>query len=156
MCSVPGSTNRESPRTITTLATTTNTTSVTNAHLQEMIDQGVTVALAARDANRSTNGDDSHNSGMGIRRTERVAQECTYQDFMKGEPPLFQRALWELSETTHWFENDGECIPHKMFPEESDKIERYVGGLPNMIHGNIVASRPKTMQDAIEMATELN
>ncbi|GJZ49000.1 reverse transcriptase domain-containing protein [Tanacetum coccineum] len=36
-----------------------------------------------------------------------------------------------------------------------DKIERYVGGLPDMIHGNIVASKPKTMQVAIEMATEL-
>ncbi|GJU63042.1 putative reverse transcriptase domain-containing protein [Tanacetum coccineum] len=35
------------------------------------------------------------------------------------------------------------------------KIERYVGGLPDMIHGNIVASKPKTMQEAIEMATEL-
>ncbi|GJR95995.1 reverse transcriptase domain-containing protein [Tanacetum coccineum] len=45
------------------------------------------------------------------------------------------------------------CV--RMFPEESDKIERYVGGLPDMIHGNIVASRPKTMQEAIEMATEL-
>ncbi|GJT40384.1 putative reverse transcriptase domain-containing protein [Tanacetum coccineum] len=42
-----------------------------------------------------------------------------------------------------------------MFPEESDKIERYVGGLPDMIHGNIIASKPKTMQEAIEMATEL-
>ncbi|GJS58995.1 reverse transcriptase domain-containing protein [Tanacetum coccineum] len=40
-------------------------------------------------------------------------------------------------------------------PEEADKIERYVGGLPDMIHGNIVASKPKTMQEAIEMATEL-
>ncbi|GJU35225.1 putative reverse transcriptase domain-containing protein [Tanacetum coccineum] len=39
--------------------------------------------------------------------------------------------------------------------EESDKIERYVGGLPDMIHGNIVASKPKTMQEAVEMATEL-
>ncbi|GJU30042.1 putative reverse transcriptase domain-containing protein [Tanacetum coccineum] len=38
---------------------------------------------------------------------------------------------------------------------ESDKIERYVGGLPDMIHGNIVASKPKTMQEAVEMATEL-
>nr|GFD49280.1 hypothetical protein [Tanacetum cinerariifolium] len=28
-----------------------------------MIDQGVNAALAARDALRSTNGDDSHNSG---------------------------------------------------------------------------------------------
>ncbi|GJZ12183.1 putative reverse transcriptase domain-containing protein [Tanacetum coccineum] len=45
------------------------------------------------------------------------------------------------------------CV--RMFPEESDKIERYVGGLPDTIHGNIVASRPKTMQEAIEMATEL-
>ncbi|GJR69664.1 putative reverse transcriptase domain-containing protein [Tanacetum coccineum] len=46
-------------------------------------------------------------------------------------------------------------ITDKMFPEESDKIERYVGGLPDMIHGNIVASKPKTMQEAIEMATDL-
>ncbi|GJZ60465.1 putative reverse transcriptase domain-containing protein, partial [Tanacetum coccineum] len=43
------------------------------------------------------------------------------------------------------------CV--RMFPEEADKIERYVGGLPDMIHGNIVASKPKTMQEAIEMAT---
>nr|GEX46734.1 hypothetical protein [Tanacetum cinerariifolium] len=40
---------------------TTPTTSVTNAQLQAMIDQGVTTALAARDAN--SNGDDSHTSG---------------------------------------------------------------------------------------------
>ncbi|GJX52943.1 hypothetical protein Tco_0281312 [Tanacetum coccineum] len=45
------------------------------------------------------------------------------------------------------------CV--RMFLEESDKIERYVGGLPDMIHGNIVASKPKTMQEAVEIATEL-
>nr|GFB36331.1 hypothetical protein [Tanacetum cinerariifolium] len=42
-----------------------------------------------------------------------------------------------------------------MFFEESDKIEKYVGGLPDMIHGSVVASKPKTMQEAIEIATEL-
>ncbi|GKA73130.1 hypothetical protein Tco_0779346 [Tanacetum coccineum] len=31
----------------------------------------------------------------------------------------------------------------------------YVGGLPDMIHGSVVASKPKTMQDAVEIATEL-
>ncbi|GKE71802.1 reverse transcriptase domain-containing protein [Tanacetum coccineum] len=36
----------------------------------------------------------------------------------------------------------------RMFPEESDKIPKYVGGLPDMIHGSVVASKPKTMQDA--------
>ncbi|GJT52853.1 reverse transcriptase domain-containing protein [Tanacetum coccineum] len=45
------------------------------------------------------------------------------------------------------------CV--RMFLEDSDKIERYVGGLPDMIHGNIVESRPKTMQEAVEMAIEL-
>ncbi|GJY95449.1 putative reverse transcriptase domain-containing protein [Tanacetum coccineum] len=43
----------------------------------------------------------------------------------------------------------------KMFPEESDKIERYVGGLPDMIHGSVVASKPKTMQEEIEIETKL-
>ncbi|GKC84890.1 hypothetical protein Tco_1140607, partial [Tanacetum coccineum] len=45
------------------------------------------------------------------------------------------------------------CV--RMFPEESNKIEKYVGGLPNMIHGSVMASKPKTMQDAIEFAIEL-
>ncbi|GJZ59110.1 putative reverse transcriptase domain-containing protein [Tanacetum coccineum] len=47
------------------------------------------------------------------------------------------------------FESEG------MFTEESDKIKRYIGGLPDMIYGNIVTSKPKTMQEAVEMATEL-
>nr|GFB71559.1 hypothetical protein [Tanacetum cinerariifolium] len=42
---------------------TVNATTVTNAQLHAMIDQGVTADLAARDALRSRNGDDSHNSG---------------------------------------------------------------------------------------------
>ncbi|GKG28210.1 hypothetical protein Tco_0406537, partial [Tanacetum coccineum] len=55
-----------------------------------MIDQGVTVALAARDANRSTNGDDSHNSRTGVRRTKRATRECTYTDFLKCQPLNFK------------------------------------------------------------------
>nr|GFC13507.1 hypothetical protein [Tanacetum cinerariifolium] len=55
-----------------------------------MIDQGVTAALAARDALRSTNGNDSHNSGIGVRRTKRAARECTYTDFLKCQPLPFK------------------------------------------------------------------
>ncbi|GJW50421.1 putative reverse transcriptase domain-containing protein [Tanacetum coccineum] len=43
----------------------------------------------------------------------------------------------------------------RMFPEEIDKIEKYIGGLPDMIHGSVKASKPKTMQEAIEFTTEL-
>nr|GFB13184.1 putative reverse transcriptase domain-containing protein [Tanacetum cinerariifolium] len=42
-----------------------------------------------------------------------------------------------------------------MFLEEADKIKRYVGGLPDVIHRSVVASRPKTMQEEIEMENEL-
>ncbi|GJV99210.1 putative reverse transcriptase domain-containing protein [Tanacetum coccineum] len=39
--------------------------------------------------------------------------------------------------------------------KESEKIEKYVGGLPDMIHGSVVASKPKTMQEATEMSIEV-
>ncbi|GJW78192.1 reverse transcriptase domain-containing protein, partial [Tanacetum coccineum] len=77
------------------------TTTVTNAQLQAMIDQGVTAVLTARDANR--NGDDSHTSGTGARRTERVTRECTYQDFMKCQP-LYFKGTEGVVELTQWFE----------------------------------------------------
>ncbi|GKA58539.1 hypothetical protein Tco_0757727, partial [Tanacetum coccineum] len=38
----------------------------------------------------------------------------------------------------------------RMFPEESDEVEKYLSGLPDMIQGSVMVSKPKTMQDAIE------
>ncbi|GJR67386.1 putative reverse transcriptase domain-containing protein [Tanacetum coccineum] len=43
----------------------------------------------------------------------------------------------------------------RMFPEESDQMEKYVGGLPDMIQGSVMASKLKTMQEAIEFANDL-
>nr|GEZ41542.1 hypothetical protein [Tanacetum cinerariifolium] len=43
----------------------------------------------------------------------------------------------------------------RMFSEENDKVERYIDGLPNTIHGSVMPTKPKTMQDAIKFATEL-
>nr|GEX98638.1 hypothetical protein [Tanacetum cinerariifolium] len=45
------------------------------------------------------------------------------------------------------------CV--RMFPKESDKIEKYIGGLPDTIHGSVVVSKPKTMQEAVAIATAL-
>ncbi|GKG18609.1 hypothetical protein Tco_0372907, partial [Tanacetum coccineum] len=42
------------------------------------------------------------------------------------------------------------------FLEEMDQVEKYVGGLPDTIHGSVMATKPKTIQDDIEFtATEL-
>nr|GEU58718.1 putative reverse transcriptase domain-containing protein [Tanacetum cinerariifolium] len=148
---------------------------MTDALLKALIDQGVVAALASRDADRSMNGDDSHNSGTGVKRTERVTRECTYLDFMKCQPINF-KALKELTvghdvayamtwvdlkkKITKKYYSRGEIKKLKvklcnLKVKVSDKIERYVSGLPDMIHESVVASKPKTMQEAIEMATEL-
>ncbi|GJV09609.1 putative reverse transcriptase domain-containing protein [Tanacetum coccineum] len=160
----------------TPFGTATTTTNVTNAQLQAMINQGVNAALAARDSTR--NGTDSHSSGTGVRGSERVARECTYQDFMKCKPLYFKgtEGVVELTQCMcsnmvefpcydcylkkkmtdkYCPRNEMKKLEAELWNLKADKIERYVGGLPDMIHGNIIASKPKTMQEAIEMATEL-
>ncbi|GJV33957.1 hypothetical protein Tco_1394357 [Tanacetum coccineum] len=64
-----------------TPVTDTHTTTFHQCPIHAMIDEGVTAALAARDATK--NGDDSHTSGTGARRPVQVARECTYPDFLK-------------------------------------------------------------------------
>nr|GFA37966.1 hypothetical protein [Tanacetum cinerariifolium] len=189
----------------TTRSTADQETINATAQLQEMIDQGVTVALAARDALRSTNGDDSHNSGTGVRRTERAARECTYTDFLKCQPLPFkgtegvaslsqwcermeytvgheaaygmswktlmkmmtdkycpqneirklERELWELkvkgtdlaSYTQHFQELALLC--GRMLSGESDKFEKYVEGLPDIIHGSRAKGNLRIHQDPL-------
>nr|GEX56338.1 putative reverse transcriptase domain-containing protein [Tanacetum cinerariifolium] len=84
---------------------TTNTTSVTNAQLQAMIDQGVTAALAARDALRSINGDDSPNSVTGNKRqnTGRVYTAASGEKKQYGgSKPLCAKCNYH---------HDGPCAP---------------------------------------------
>nr|GFD20453.1 hypothetical protein [Tanacetum cinerariifolium] len=47
---------------------TTTTTSMTDAQIETLIEQGIAKALAARDADRNTNGDDSHVSGTDMKK----------------------------------------------------------------------------------------
>ncbi|GJT09326.1 hypothetical protein Tco_0856368 [Tanacetum coccineum] len=233
-------TTRASP----TTTTTTTTTPMTDAQLKLLIAQVVADVLAERNATRSRNGEDSHDSETGIRRTERVARECTYSDFLKCQPLNFKGTegvvglmqWFEKMETVFhisncivacqvkfatcnlqgialtWWKSHVKTVTHevayamtwktlkkmmtdkycpkgkikkieiemwnlkikgtdlvsynqrfqelslmcsRMFPEESDEIEKYVCGFPDMIHGSVMTSKPKTMHEAIEFATEL-
>ncbi|GJX79534.1 reverse transcriptase domain-containing protein [Tanacetum coccineum] len=225
-------------------ATTTPTTPMTDAQIKTLIAQGVADALAERDADRSRNGDDSHDSGGDGRRRMLIARECTYTDFLKCQPLNFKgtegvvgltqwienmESVFHISNCTvacqvkfatctlqgnalTWWNSHVRTVEHdvayampwktlkkmmtdkyclrgeikkleikmwnlkvkgtdvlsynqhfqelalmcrRMFPEESDEVEKYVGVLPDMIYGSVMASKPKTMQDAIEFETEL-
>ncbi|GJR92213.1 putative reverse transcriptase domain-containing protein [Tanacetum coccineum] len=43
----------------------------------------------------------------------------------------------------------------RMFHEELGKVEKYVGGLPDMIRGNVMSYQPKTMEKAIKFANDI-
>nr|GEZ83509.1 hypothetical protein [Tanacetum cinerariifolium] len=166
-------------------APSTTTTIVTNAQLQAMINQGVNVALAARDANRT--GNDNHTSRTGVKRTERdgdgfhisncLAENqvkfaiCTLLAELKkkmadkycprNEIKKIETEFWNLevqgTDVTRYNQRFQElallCV--RTFPKESDRVERYIGGLLDSIHGSVAASKPKNMQEATEMAMGL-
>nr|GEW66749.1 hypothetical protein [Tanacetum cinerariifolium] len=163
----------------------------TQSELPEEAGGRVTTALAAHDALRSTNGDDSHNSGTGTEGVASLSQWCeriesvfhisncaaenqvkfatctlhsvalTWWNTHVQTIRKLEMELWDLkvkgtdlASYTQRFQELA-LLCGRMFSEESDKIEKYVGGLPDINHGSVVASKPKTMQEAIEIATEL-
>ncbi|GKB58143.1 hypothetical protein Tco_0914329 [Tanacetum coccineum] len=110
------------------------TTHMTDAAIKQLIAQGIADALADYEANRSSgNGNNSHNSRSGERRTVKGTDVVSYTQ-------RFQ----ELA-----------LMCGRMFPEESDQVEKYVGGIPDMIQGSVMASKPKTMQETIKFAIDL-
>nr|GEY83491.1 putative reverse transcriptase domain-containing protein [Tanacetum cinerariifolium] len=156
-------TTRLNPGTILVTTPSTTTTSVTNAQLQAMIDEGVNAALAARDATR--NGDDNHASGTGARRPVQAARECSYSEFLKckpldfkgtegvvgltrclrGEIKKIEAEMWNLKVKGTDVVAYNRRVCSRMFPEEIDKIKKYIGGLPDMILGSVKASKSKTI-----------
>nr|GEX57242.1 putative reverse transcriptase domain-containing protein [Tanacetum cinerariifolium] len=164
-----------------TPAPTATTTTVTEAQLQALTNQGVAAVMAKEESNRVRNGYD--NNGLGPRLAQAI-RECTYPDFLKYQPLIFKgtRGVFRLTQWSRSYmvelpcedcysrscsgiaienfkENDDRqdlaLICDQLFPEESDRVEKYIGGLPDMIHDSVKAARPKTMQEAIEFATEL-
>ncbi|GJZ62542.1 putative reverse transcriptase domain-containing protein [Tanacetum coccineum] len=163
-----------------TTVTTTTSTPMTDAQIKALIARGVADALAECDADRSRNGDDGHDLGTGDRRQVSTICECTYTDFLKCQPLNFKGTEGVVG-LTQWLEkmesvfyisnctvvkgtdvlSHNQCFQElalmcdRMFSEKSYEVEKYVGGLPDMIHESMKESKPKTMQEAIEFATEL-
>ncbi|GJU97839.1 putative reverse transcriptase domain-containing protein [Tanacetum coccineum] len=139
----------------------TTTTSVTSAQLQAMIDEGVTAVLAARATTR--NGDDSHTSGTGVRRNERAVRDnCTVENQVKfATCTLMGIALtwWnshartvtnEVAYAMTWSDLKKKMTTKYCPRNEIKKVEAELWNLK--VKGTDV---PKTIQQAIEMATEL-
>ncbi|GJU91405.1 putative reverse transcriptase domain-containing protein [Tanacetum coccineum] len=159
-------------------ATTTTPTSipVTDAQLRTLIERGIAAVLEERDANKSRNGDDNHDLGTGGRRQASTIRECTYTYFLKCQPMNIKGTEGVVKFATGtlqgnaltWWNSHVRVVGHdvayampwktlkKMMTDKyCPRVEKYAGGLPDMIHRSVKASKPKTMHEAIKFATEL-
>nr|GEU85330.1 putative reverse transcriptase domain-containing protein [Tanacetum cinerariifolium] len=121
----------------------------------------------------STNGDGSHSLHEDNRRNVQIARPCFYADFMKCEPLNFKGTeglgkikkleikLWNLkvkennvpAYTEHFQELTLICT--KFVADETEKIDKYVSGLPDNIYGSVKSSNPRTLDENIELANDL-
>nr|GEX57208.1 hypothetical protein [Tanacetum cinerariifolium] len=131
------------------------------AEFEALIDRGVAVAMAEAEASRVRNGYDSNGSGP---RLAQAVRECTYPDFLKlacqvkyADCTLQGVALtWWNSHVKTVTLEVAQALPWKTLKKMmTDKVEKYIGGLTDTIHDSVKATRQKTMQEAIEFATEL-
>ncbi|GJX55507.1 putative reverse transcriptase domain-containing protein [Tanacetum coccineum] len=136
---------------------------ITVAAVEQLIEARVFTALANHETlrnNTNGHGDGSHNSGIGNRGTTRTPPTVLWRTKLSSllalslEMPLhgethLQKAVTQEVGIIHLALMCG-----RMFHEESDEVEKYVGGLPDMIWGNVMSYQPKKMEKAIEFAND--
>ncbi|GJW50504.1 putative reverse transcriptase domain-containing protein [Tanacetum coccineum] len=65
------------------------------------------------------------------------------------------KTLMRMMTTKYCPRNKIKKLEIKIWDLKSDVVEKYVGGLPDMIQGNVMSTKPKTMEEAVEMANNL-
>ncbi|GKC11233.1 hypothetical protein Tco_1008015 [Tanacetum coccineum] len=131
----------------------TNPNNMTPESVQAMIDQAF--------QRNSINGDASHSSHGDDQRNVQTARPCYYADFIKCQPLNFKGTEGVVG-LTRWIEKmesvfniSGCAIENRFFASESEKINKYIRGLLDNIYGNVKSSKPKTLDETIELANDL-
>nr|GEW10964.1 hypothetical protein [Tanacetum cinerariifolium] len=143
--------------------------------IQAMIDQ------ALQRNSTYTQDDGSQSLGGGLRRPVQPTRLCSYTDFMKCQPLNFKGTegaalIWwngyartlghdaayamtwgtlKKKLTDKYYPKELALMCTKFLADETKKINKYIDGLPDNIHGNVMSTRPKTLDDAIELANYL-
>ncbi|GKB19318.1 putative reverse transcriptase domain-containing protein, partial [Tanacetum coccineum] len=115
-----------------------------------------------RNGGGNVNGNDNGNgngnrggNGYNFGGFNLVSRECTYQDFLKCQP-LYFNGMEGVVGLTCWFEKMETVFHISNCPKKyQDKVERFIGGLPDNIQGNVIAAEPTRLQDAIQVANNL-
>nr|GEU54223.1 putative reverse transcriptase domain-containing protein [Tanacetum cinerariifolium] len=119
--------------------------------------------------------EDADSSCGGPRRPVQPARVCSYTDFIKCQPLNFKGTegivgLYQWLEKMELvFHISGYSIDNQVkfatctllgaaqtwWNGYTEKVNKYISGLPDNIHGNVISARPKTLDEAIELANDL-
>nr|GFC80057.1 hypothetical protein [Tanacetum cinerariifolium] len=78
-----------------------------------------------------------------------------------GEIKKLEIKLWNLkvkgNEVTTYTQRFQELalMCTKFLADETEKVDKYISGLPDNIHGNVMSVRPKSLDETIELANDL-
>nr|GFB23505.1 reverse transcriptase domain-containing protein [Tanacetum cinerariifolium] len=115
---------------------------MTPESVQAMIDQAL--------LRNSTNGDGSQSSHKDNPRHVQTTQPCFYADFMKCHPLNF-KGNEGIVKLTRWIEK-----VESVFNISGCAIEnQYISGLLDNIYGNVKSSKPRTLDETIELTNNL-
>ncbi|GKA57770.1 hypothetical protein Tco_0756958, partial [Tanacetum coccineum] len=118
---------------------------MTPESVQAMIDQAL--------LRNSTNGDGSHRveGVVGLTRWIEKMESvfhisgCAIENQVKGnDVPTYTERFQELT-----------LICTKFIANETEKVDKYISGLPDNIYGNVKSDRLKTLDETIELVNDL-
>ncbi|GKE94086.1 hypothetical protein Tco_1578941 [Tanacetum coccineum] len=115
--------------------------------------------------NRGNNGDSNKNrdvNGIGDRPGEREMLKLMIEVYcLRNEIQKMETELWNLSVKINDMATYTQSFQEltmmftKIVPEEEDRVEKFIGGLPNNIQGNVIVAEPTRLQDDVRIANHL-
>nr|GEU61825.1 hypothetical protein [Tanacetum cinerariifolium] len=90
-----------------------------------------------------------------------LKKKMTNKYYPQGEIKKLDIELWNLKVKENNVSSYTECFQEltlictKFVADETEKIDKYVSGLPDNIYGSVKASKPKTLDETIELANDL-
>ncbi|GKB86982.1 retrovirus-related pol polyprotein from transposon 17.6 [Tanacetum coccineum] len=126
--------------------------------------------------NENNNGNGRHDPGSGNKRTLHTARGCTYKEFLncqplncKGTKRAIGLAHWTVGHDVAYemtwkslmkMMTEAYCLRNEIQKLENELWnltvkERFIGGLPDSIQGNVTSSKPTRLQEAIQIANSL-
>ncbi|GJX41659.1 putative reverse transcriptase domain-containing protein [Tanacetum coccineum] len=86
---------------------------------------------------------------------------CPEKSQLKNEIQKMETELWNLTvknnDLTTYTQRFQELtmMCTKMVPEEEDRVEKFIGGLPDNIQRNVIAAEPTRLQDVVRIANNM-